>query len=371
VRLPAPLLRVGLWAAANSVAGALIGLAIAAFQEGSLDARIIWVSVLFGNVVGFTAIVSAVYVFPRYLVLPAPARFLLQAATLVGVSILGTGIVVLSYPLFFLHEFRTAIRIFAVNGVVATIVGMVLFSYETMRARLAESLRIVEEVRLKEADLRAQAARAQLAALQAQIKPHFFFNTLNTISALVEDDPERAEETIARLADLFRYTLRTTGTSLVPFGDEVGFVEKYLEIERARFGERLGVAIDLGPACADVPVPGLMLQPVVENAVVHGIAPRARGGAIRIEARRRMGILEVDVVDDGPGPGAADRIFSAGHGLANVRERIRTLYGEEGSLSIDRGEAGGTRVRFRLPVTPPWSSQIEKERALARERALP
>src|SRR6185436_16364466 len=126
-----------------------------------------------------------------------------------------------------------------VNGVVATIVGTLLFSYEAMRARLRESLRVLEEVRLKESELRAQAARAQLAALQAQIKPHFFFNTLNTISALVLEDPDRAEETITRLADLFRYTLRTTGPSLVPFEEEVRFVEKYLAIERARFGDRL------------------------------------------------------------------------------------------------------------------------------------
>ena len=355
MRIRALLLRVLLWTAANSAAGAATGLAIAAFSEGPLDGRIIWVSVLFGNVVGFTAILSAVYLFPRYLALPVPARLVLQVATLLGGSVAGTGIVIIIYPLFFLHEFRTAIRIFAVNGVVATIVGIVLFSYETMRAQLAESLRIVEQVRLREAEARAQAARAQLAALQAQIKPHFFFNTLNTISALVEEDPERAEETITLLADLFRYTLRTTGGTLVSFRDEVAFVEKYLSIERARFGERLGVSIEVGPACAEVPVPGLVLQPIVENAVVHGIAPRARGGTVRISARRLAGVLRVVVEDDGPGPASLDRIFRPGHGLSNVRERLVTLYAGEGGLEIGPREEGGTRVTLRLPVTPPWT----------------
>lgn len=365
MKLRALLLRVLLWTAANSAAGAAIGLAIAAFREGQLDGRIIWVSVLFGNVVGFTAILSAAYLFPRYLALPVPVRLLLQVATLLGGSVFGTGVVITIYPLFFLHEFRTAIRIFFVNGVVATIVGIVLFSYETMRARLAESLRIVEEVRLREAEARTQAARAQLAALQAQIKPHFFFNTLNTISSLVEEDPERAEETITMLADLFRYTLRTTGAMLVPFREEVAFVEKYLAIERARFGERLGASISLGPACGEVPVPGLVLQPIVENAVAHGIAPRSKGGAVRIDARRRTGFLEIEVEDDGPGPGPPDRAFRPGHGLAIVRDRLNTLYPGEGTIEILAREGGGTRVLLRLPVAPPWAGEPQEPDGLA------
>lgn len=350
------LLRVVLWAAANSAAGAAIGFAIAAFREGELDTRIIWVSVLFGNVVGFTAILSAVYLFPRLRGLPTPVRIALQPLTLIFTSVVGTAMVIQTYPLFFLHEFRTALRIFIVNGVVATIVGTVLFSYESMRARLAESLRIVEEVRLKEADLRAQAARAQLAALQAQIKPHFFFNTLNTISALVLEDPDRAEETITRLADLFRYTLRTTGPSLVPFEEEVRFVEKYLAIERARFGDRLAVSFEVGPACDQVPVPGLILQPIVENAIVHGIAPRAKGGTVRVAARRRSGFLEITVEDDGAGASDASRIFRDGHGLSNVRERLATLYGAEGAIEVGRSEGGGARVFLRFPIEPPTTA---------------
>jgi hypothetical protein len=188
LRITLPL-RVLLWCLANSAAGAAIGFAIAAFQEGSLDRQVIWISILFGNVVGFTAIISAVYLFPRFVDLPSPLQLILQIGTLLGGSVLGTAVVIQIYPLFLLHEYRTALRVFVVNGVVATIVGTLLFSYEAMRARLRESLRVLEEVRLKESELRAQAARAQLAALQARIKPHFFFNTLNTISSLVAEDP--------------------------------------------------------------------------------------------------------------------------------------------------------------------------------------
>ena len=343
-------IRILLWTAANSASGAAIGLAIAAFREGDLDPRILWVSVLFGNVVGFTAILSAVYFFPRYLLLPTPVRLILQVATLLGVSILGTGIVILIYPLFFLHEFRTAIRILIVNGVVATIVGTLLFSYETMRERLAESLRVLEDVRLKEADLRAQAARAELTALQARINPHFFFNTLNTISSLVAEDPDGAEEIVSLLADLFRYTLRTSGTALVPFADEVAFVETYLSIERARFGGRLSSSFEIDPSCAEALVPGLVLQPLVENAVQHAIAPRAAGGAVAVRARVRAGMLQIDVADDGSPDRPHERFFEEGHGLANVRDRIANLYSGAGAITIAARAGGGTVVTLRLPA---------------------
>jgi two-component system sensor histidine kinase AlgZ len=306
--------------------------------------------------VGFTAIISAVYLFPRFVDLPTPLQLILQTSTLLGGSVLGTAVVIQLYPLFLMHEYRTALRVFVVNGVVATIVGTLLFSYEAMRARLRESLRILEEVRLKESELRTQAARAQLAALQARIKPHFFFNTLNTISSLVADDPDRAEDTIALLADLFRYTLKTTGARLVPFRDEVEFVEKYLRIEKARFGERLRTAFDIGPECGDALVPGLILQPIVENAVAHGIAPRAAGGAVTVRARIRDEALEVEVADDGPGPAPAEKLFQDGHGLANVRDRIATLYGHRGGLGVGLRDGGGTKVTMLMPQQPPWTA---------------
>ena len=355
MRVPLPL-RILLWSLANSAAGAAIGFAIAAFREGTLTWPIIWISILFGNVVGFTAIISAVYLFPRFVKLPALVQLVLQTGTLLGGSVLGTAVVIQIYPLFLLHEYRTALRIFVVNGVVATIVGTLLFSYEAMRTRLRESLRVLEEVRLKESELRTQAARAQLAALQARIKPHFFFNTLNTISSLVAEDPDRAEETIALLADLFRYTLKTTGTGLVPLRDEVQFVEKYLTIEKARFGERLRTGFDIPPECGDALVPGLILQPIVENAVAHGIAPRASGGSVTVRARMHDEALEVEVTDDGPGPAPAEKLYQDGHALANVRDRIATLYGHHGGLGVGAREGGGTKVTLLMPQQPPWTA---------------
>src|SRR5262249_18017163 len=157
--------------------------------------------------------------------------------------------------------------------------------YEGLRWRLAESLREVEEVRLAEARLKEQAARAELAALQARINPHFFFNTLNTIAALVEDDPGRAGEIVETLGGPFRDTFKAAEAGPVALAEELQFVEGYLSIEKTRLGERLRVVHVVEPAALSVKVPGLLLQPLVENAVTHGIAPIRKGGTVRIAAR--------------------------------------------------------------------------------------
>jgi len=231
------------------------------------------------------------------------------------------------------------------------VVGFVVHVYEALRWRLAESLREVEEVRLRAAHLREQATRAELQALQARINPHFFFNTLNTISALAEDDPRRAAEIVQKLAELFRYTFKVAESGPVPLAEELDFVGRYLTIEQARFGDRLRVVRDVEPAALSVPVPGLILQPLVENAVGHGIAPLRHGGTVRIAARCGAGVLVVEVADDGRGlPPGRDPVRE-GHGLDNVRQRLLTLYGEGGALDLGPGEGGrGTMARTRIPA---------------------
>jgi len=223
--------------------------------------------------------------------------------------------------------------------------------YETLRWRLAESLREVEEVRLREARLREQAARAELAALQARINPHFFFNTLNTISSLVEEDPRRAGDLVTTLAELFRYTFRATESRPVRLEEELEFVRRYLTIEQARFGERLHVVSEVSAAALQVSVPGLLLQPLVENAVGHGVAPLRRGGTVRIAAHVESEELVVEVSDDGRGlPPHGDPV-RPGHGLDNVRQRLATLYGERGRLSLAPGVGGnGAVATLRIPA---------------------
>jgi two-component sensor histidine kinase len=341
-----------LWGVANSIAGAAVGLAVGAFREGGFEPTIMWISVLFGNVVGFTVLGSSVVLAPRLRARGPMVRGGLLGLALLSGAVAGTALVIYLFPLFVLRDVRLALAVGAINGVLALIVGGVVHVYEELRSRLAESLREVEEVRLTEARLREHAARAELAALQARINPHFFFNTLNTISSLLEEEPRRAEEIVETLADLFRYTFRATESGPVPLSDELDFVQSYLTIERARFSDRLRVVREVDPATLSVRVPGLILQPLVENAVAHGIAPLKRGGTIRIVARVEGEALLVEVGDDGvgPPPGGVE-LIREGHGLGNVRQRLATLYGERGSIDLLAVETGrGAVARLRLPL---------------------
>jgi sensor histidine kinase YesM len=348
--LPVPV-QVLLWAAGNSLAGATIGLAVGLFQEEGIESPVVLISILFGNVVGFAVLISSVLLFPRIRALGPWAGGALLVLSLVGDSIAGSLLVVLFFPLFVLRDLAQVGAIVAINVVLALVVGIVVYVYEGLRLRLSESLREVEEVRLVEARLREAAARAELAALQARINPHFFFNTLNTISSLLEDDPERAEEVLQTLADLFRYTLKASDATLVPLSEELAFVRHYLTIEQARFGDRLHVDWDVADDAGRTPVPGLILQPLVENAVAHGVGPRSSGGTVRISARVESGRLEIEVRDDGVGLGEG---FSGelreGHGLSNVRRRLRSLYGPDGDLVLEADEReGGAVARMTLP----------------------
>jgi signal transduction histidine kinase len=197
-------------------------------------------------------------------------------------------------------------------------------------------------------ELEAELARAQLGALKVQIQPHFLYNTLNAIAVLVRagrgDD---AEEMLARLGELLRRVLDDVDAQQVSLRRELEYVQLYLSIEQVRFGERLVVQTDAAPGTLDAQVPQLGLQPIVENAVRHGVGRSASPVTIRIAARRAGEHLEVEVADDGPGL-AADP-SPGGIGLANTRARIATLYGAAGSLTIAPSAPRGVMVRMDVP----------------------
>jgi hypothetical protein len=348
-------LQVLLWAAGNSLAGAAVGTAVGLLGRDRFEPTVVWIGVIFGNVVGFTVLLTSTLLPPRLRSVGPVLRVALVGLALFSGAVAGTALAFYLFPLFVLRDLRQALIIGAINAVVALAVGSVVHVYEALRWRLAESLREVEEVRLREARLREQAARAELSALQARINPHFFFNTLNTISALVEDDPQAASEIVETLAELFRYTFKAAGSRPVHLEEEVDFVRRYLRIEQARFGDRLAVVHELEADALRVPVPGLILQPLVENAVGHGIAPLRRGGTVRIAARLEGDDLVVEVSDDGRGLGAqasGGSPLTPGHGLDNVRQRLQTLYGEGGRLSLEPGPGGrGAVATLRLPWT--------------------
>jgi signal transduction histidine kinase len=208
-----------------------------------------------------------------------------------------------------------------------------------------------QERELTAAQLQAQLAEAQLEALQRQLHPHFLFNTLNTISALMHRDVHAADEMLVQLSDLLRLTLDRVGTQQVPLTDEVDFLRKYLEIEQTRFGDRLQVNIDVEPEVLDAPVPNLILQPLVENALRHGIGPRVVGGRIDVDARQVEGSLMMTVRDDGVGL-SPDRLnaFHSGVGLSNTRSRLENLYGERHRFEFQTPAGGGLVVTIVIPL---------------------
>jgi signal transduction histidine kinase len=197
---------------------------------------------------------------------------------------------------------------------------------------------------IDQAQLRAQLAEAELSLLSMQLQPHFLFNSLHAISALVRYDPPHAERLIARLSELLRYSLRPRAT--VTLDEELGMLGRYVEIQRARYGDRLDVAFSAEPRVSDLQVPPLMLQPLVENAIRHGIAPNPDGGLIEIAAWGEDGIVHITVEDDGiglPSDGVHDGI-----GLSATRARLRTLYGDACALRITARPGGGTVCRISI-----------------------
>jgi len=202
----------------------------------------------------------------------------------------------------------------------------------------------------REQELRWLAGRAELKALRAQINPHFLFNTLSVIAGLVHYRPELADETIEQLAHVFRYTLRKSENEWTPLSDEVDFVSAYLRIEQARFGERLRLRFEIDPAAGKCLIPAMSIQPIVENAIKHGIAAAEGSGTVGLRVGLDGGSLWVEVFDNGPGfpPGFRLEDAGRGHGLRNVAERLRGYYGDDARLSW--GDARpGTRVMLTLP----------------------
>lgn len=193
-------------------------------------------------------------------------------------------------------------------------------------------------------ELRLLAREAELRALKMQIDPHFLFNSLNTVSALVASDPDGARATIGQLADFLRRSLRSGKRSTIPLAEEVALVRAYLEVEQARFGDRLVLELDVDEDCAEVAVPPLLLQPLVENAVRHGIAQCLDGGTVSLSVRKRDDLVEImleNPLDPDAGPSAGEGI-----GLDNVKRRLRAAYGSAGRLTIEANETYRVTVRL-------------------------
>jgi two-component system, LytTR family, sensor kinase len=198
--------------------------------------------------------------------------------------------------------------------------------------------------------------QARMEALQNQINPHFLFNTLNSVSSLVRFDPDTARDMIIKLANILRRLLHSSD-AFVPLNEEVEFIDNYLDIEVVRFGpDKLRVVKELDPRSLDIMVPSMLLQPLVENSVKHGLSSRIEGGSIHLRSRLAGPKLIIEVEDNGVGMGAANLLEKpsglggTGIGMANVAERLKVLYGDTARMTIDSHEGKGTLVRLRLPI---------------------
>ncbi|MCC6991819.1 MAG: sensor histidine kinase [Acidobacteria bacterium] len=223
-----------------------------------------------------------------------------------------------------------------------TIVGLshaVRYHYEAQSRALAAS------------QLETRLIEAQLQTLQRQLQPHFLFNTLNTVSALMHRDVEAADTMLAQLGDLLRLSFETLDVQEVSLGQELAFLRKYVAIEQARFRERLHVTFDVAPGLDDCLVPNLLLQPLVENAIRHGIGPRVEPGHVIVRAARVGDTLELEVRDAGVGvPAAALADLAHGVGLSNTRSRLAHLYGDRHRFAVTRPPGGGLSVVIVIPV---------------------
>ncbi|MGE0362388.1 MAG: sensor histidine kinase [Vicinamibacterales bacterium] len=232
------------------------------------------------------------------------------------------------------------------------------FDYETMTywtiVGISHALRYhyeAQDRRLRASQLETRLMEAQLQTLQRQLQPHFLFNTLNTISALMHRDVEAADAMLARLGDLLRMSFETLGVQEVALSQELDFLRKYVAIEQARFRDRLDVTFDVAADTLDCPVPNLLLQPLVENAIRHGIGPRVGPGHVVVRAARAGSVLELEVRDDGVGvPAAKLSDLEQGVGLSNTRSRLVHLYGDHHRFEVRRPAGGGLSVVIAIPV---------------------
>jgi LytS/YehU family sensor histidine kinase len=217
-----------------------------------------------------------------------------------------------------------------------------------MRDRLANATLELRTKELERERALKLATEARLSSLESRLHPHFLFNTLNSISSLIPEDPERAEKLVGQMAALLRFSLDSTRSGVVPLERELRIVGDYLEIEKTRLGDRLKYDVTAPPDLDFLAVPPLAIQTLVENSIKHAIAPNRGGGWLTVSVERSNGTLNLGVRDSGPGFDLQQS--PAGHGIDNLRSRLAALYGNAASIMSSR-EDGAASVRLNIPVT--------------------
>lgn len=239
----------------------------------------------------------------------------------------------------------------------ALVFGAIAAFFAHSRVRLREAETLADQERLRRLEQEAATGRTELLLLQAQIEPHFLFNTLSTVVSLIDSHPAAARDMLLDLTTLLRTSLARTRSQAVRLGDELDLLRAYLGIMARRMGPRLAWSIDAAAEAAAAQVPPLLIQPLVENALRHGLEPKPAGGSLELSCRRAGGRIEIAVVDTGVGLGANSASRGGqGIGLDNVRRRLRAIFGDAARLSLEANPAGGVTARLSLPDT--WSDEL-------------
>jgi sensor histidine kinase YesM len=241
------------------------------------------------------------------------------------------------------------VRVLLFSLLVGLVFSALISASFYFRARLEQKISRVKEIELENERLKRLESETRLRDLQAKLDPHFLFNTLNSTAALIYDDRERAERSIERLAELYRRVLSISSRTFIPLTEELKLIEDYLELEKLRFDDRLSYEIDCPGELRDIPIPGFLIEPLVENAVRHGFGPA--GGSLRLSVKahaEREGLVRLTVTDNGPGFDV--ETTAAGFGLFSIQERLRLLFGDQASLEIHSAKGRGTEITILLPV---------------------
>lgn len=337
-----------------SIAGGVIPTLFAFIYRSNASGSYLWDffshSLVYSFCIGIACYASLVAFTPRLRRLPQPYSWAAYLAVLLSMAVVGSFAANLIFLAVgwcsrseFWENFRNGLRIAVA---ITLLVGGVFSVVEALASRLRTAKLELQARQLEEERSRKREVEARLSSLESRIHPHFLFNTLNSISALIREDPARAERTVERLAALLRYSLDAGAKPVVPLRQELRVVEAYLQIEKTRFGDRLRYTLNVPAELEDFEVPPLTLQTVVENSIKHVVSPSRQGTEVRIAARLEAGCLLLEVSDDGPGFDAS--ALQAGHGLENLRERIAALFDGASRLEFARRE-GRMIVSIAVP----------------------
>jgi two-component system sensor histidine kinase AlgZ len=342
-------------AAINAAAALTVGFAfngVTLHTPLAKAAEIMGVGFLFSSIISSMCAITISAMAPKlFKRVRFPFNWTILMAVLVALSAIGSALALLVLlAIGYLHSrdefFRYLTGTLKVSTIITLVFGVFGTLIELLQVRLNDATVALRTKERDEADARRLAAEAQLASIESRVQPHFLFNTLNSIAALVHNDPVGAERMTGQLAALLRSALDSTAMPLVSLEDELRVVRAYLDIERVRFGDRLRYDVTLDQGTATAIVPRMALQTLVENSVKYAVSPRREGGSIRVGAATSHGGVRITVEDDGPGFNGAQR--PEGHGLALLDARLAMLFGDRASMRVD-SRPGHTGVVLEVP----------------------